>query len=180
MHSGDLQSAPHGAAEFIDISLRALAKSVRYLAVEVHRFAGSAFGDIDCHAGWMAREKVDASYQSFDIKTVVNKFDLSGRTGYCVPLVVDLENQEIIMTDLYVGSRAMNNNVENSHRTVSLLTGELARFTTTRPTLHQLASLHAKARGAVLTSESRADIRFGINGCTYNANEPEALLAELL
>lgn len=179
-HSGDLQSAPHGAAEFIDITLDKIANSVRYLAVQVHRYAGDAFAEMDCHAGWMVRKEVNADYKSFDVATVANKFDLHGRAGYCVPLIVDLHAKEIIMTDLYVGTRTAENQVEGVCGEVAIMSKEIARFTKTRPTLKTLAEYHVQARGASLTSKAHADIRFGIENCTYNATQVETILAELL
>ncbi len=180
VHSGDLQSAPHGAAEFVDISLEKIADSVRYLAVQVYRFTGDAFADMDCHAGWMMRSDVNAKYESFDIKSVVNKFDLHGRSGYCLPLIVDLRAKEVIMTDLYIGSRMAGNLVEGVRGEVATMSREISQFTDTRPTLKTLAEYHARARGAHLTSADEADICFGIEDCTYNATEVETILAELL
>src|SRR5690606_1324683 len=156
------QSGPHGAAAFIDITLAKVAPEVRYLATQVYRYAGDAFADMLCHAGWMVRSRVDANYKSFDIKTVENKFDLKGRDGYCVPLVVDLQAGEIILTDLYMGSKAFFNNVEGAHGNVAMASREIARFTTTRPTMNTLARTHAEARGAVLIEHRDADITFGL------------------
>ena len=180
VHSGDIQSAPGGAAEFIDISLKAVAPKVRYLAVQVFRYHGEEFAAMQCHAGWMVRTKVDANYKSFDIKTVQNMFDLSGTGGYCVPLIVDLQAKEIIVTDLYMGTRNFQNCVEGEYAEVCKASREISRFTESRPTLEGLAQLHQEARGATLVSQDQADISFGISGCTYNASDVETLLSELL
>ncbi len=180
VHSGDLQSAPHGAAEFIDMTLSRLPSKVRYVAAQVYRYAGDAFSDMQCHAGWMVRDKVDSNYKSFDIQTVAHKFDLNGTGGYCVPLVVDLDARAAIVTDLYMGSNAFHNNVEGAHGNVAMAAREIAGFTKTKPTLLQLAEAHAHARGAILIDSDSADISFGLAGCTYNAMEVEKILAELL
>ena len=179
-HSGDIQSAPHGAAEFIDITLNKVAPGVRYLATQVYRYAGDAFADMTCHAGWMVRSKVDANVKTFDIKTVENKFDLNGRGGYCVPLVVDLKAQDIVITDLYMGSKAFHNNVEGAYGNVAMASREIARFTQTRPTMKMLAQLHCNARGANVGEDRGADITFGRVGCTFNATDVEKVLSELL
>ena len=135
---------------------------------------------MQCHSGWMMRNKVDSSYKSFDIQTVQNKFDLNGSGGYCVPLVVDLEASEIIMTDLYMGNKSFHNNVEGAYGNVAKVTKEIAGFTESRPTIKTLAEIHQRARGARLVQREDAEIRFGIQGCTYNATEVEKMLAELL
>ena len=180
VHSGDIQSAPLGAAEFMDVTLSALAPEVRYLAVQVYRYAGDEFAAMQCHAGWMVRTQVDASYQSFDIQTVQNKFDLRGTGGYCVPLIVDLQTKEIIVTDLYMGTKAFHNNVEGAYGEVATAAQQIAGFTKSRPTIKTLAEFHREARGALAATEAEADIRFGVSNCTFNATDVETLLAELL
>ncbi len=181
VHSGDIVSAPKGAAEFIDITLDALPPKVRYLAVEVNRFAGEEFAMMRCHAGWMIREEVDASLKTFDIKTVANKINLNGTGAYAVPLVVDLEHNEIILSDLYMGGSSMHNDVEGNYGNVALACRALREFTSTRPSLLQLAELHLQARGGVRVDDAaQADVTFGIDGCTYSAVDSAKILAELL
>ncbi len=181
VHSGDIVSAPKGAAEFIDITLCALPPEVRYLAVEVNRFAGEEFAVMRCHAGWMIREEVDASLKTFDIKAVANKINLNGTGAYAVPLVVDLERNEIILSDLYMGGKSMHNSVEGNYGNVALACQALREFTSTRPSMLQLAELHLQARGGVRVDDAAlADVTFGIQGCTYNATESAKILAELL
>jgi stress response protein SCP2 len=180
VHSGDLQSAPYGAAEFIDVTLSSLHKSVAFLAIQVYRYDGEAFADLLCHTGLMVREKADSQYQSFDIKTVKQKFDLKGRASYCVPLFLDIKASEMVITDLYMGTQTIFNNVEGSYGEVALACREVYDFLQIRPTLVQLANLHLVSRGAVESSREHADITFGFEGTTYNAFESEKILAELL
>lgn len=180
-HSGDIVSAPKGAAEFIDITLSALPPTVRYLAVEVNRFAGEEFAVMRCHAGWMIREEVDASLKTFDIKTVANKINLNGTGAYAVPLVVDLGRNEIILSDLYMGEKSMHNSVEGNYGNVALACRALREFTSTRPSMLQLAELHLLARGGIRVDDpAQADVTFGIDGCIYNATDSAKILAELL
>jgi stress response protein SCP2 len=181
LHSGDIQSAPEGAAEFIDITMSQLKKKVRYLAVQVNKYSGENFRDMDCHAGWMLRDTASADRKTFDIKTVANKFDLNGVGGYAIPLMVDIETQEIISTDLYVSSVNFHNNVEGSVNDVSVLCAQLANFTKTRPVIGYLAHAHAVARNAQLTAfKENASISFGLQDCTYNALDVEQILTELI
>jgi len=180
-HSGDIVSAPKGAAEFIDITLSALPEKARYLAVEVNRFAGEEFSEMRCHAGWMIREEVNNSLKTFDIKTVANKIDLGGTGAYAIPLVVDIDAREIILTDLYMGGKALHNNVEGNYGNVSLACRALREFTTTRPSMLQLALLHLEARGGErVDAPGDAEITFGVTGCTYNATDTATILARLL
>lgn len=181
VHSGDIQSAPQGAAEFIDITLSAVGEATKYLAIQVYRFAGDAFADMDCHAGWMLRTNTDASLATFDIKTVANKFDLNGKGAYAIPLMVDIEKQEIISTDMYVNSLDFYNNVEGSLTDITAMCSELAKFTQTRPVLSDLAVAHANARKAtIVENKEEAEISFGVKDCTYNATDIELILSELI
>ena len=154
---------------------------MRYLAVQVHKYSGEHFRDMDCHAGWMLRDTPSADLKTFDIKTVANKFDLNGVGGYAIPLMVDIETQEIISTDLYVSSVNFHNNVEGSINDVSVLCTQLANFTKTRPVIGYLAQAHAVARNAQLTEfKENASISFGLQDCTYNALDVEQILTELI
>jgi stress response protein SCP2 len=180
-HSGDIQSAPHGAAEFIDITLSALPEGVRFLVAEVNRYCGEPFGEMRCHAGWMIRDEVNADRKTFDIKTVANKIDLTGAGAYALPLLVDLETREIVLTDLYMAGAALHNTVEGSQSDVALACRALREFTSTRPSMRALAEHHAAARGCVLLDDpAAAEVTFGVEGCTYNAADTATILAELL
>jgi stress response protein SCP2 len=182
VHSGDIQSAPHGAAEFVDITLASLNPMVRYIAVQVYRYCGDTFEQMtDCHTGWMLRSQASSSVKTFDIKTVVNKYDLNGKSAYAIPMVVDLQSHEVILTDLYMTGRARHNNVEGTYGEVALVSRQIADFVNTRPVISDLAMAHAQARGAILADEkAEADISFGLKDCTYNATEIEKILSELI
>lgn len=183
VHSGDITSAPHGAAEFIDVKLDVLKKKgVRYIAPQIYRFAGNSFAEMDeCYAGWMCREKVDRNYKSFDIKTVENAFNLNGNAAYSLPIIVDLQTNEIVFVDLYVGMRELHNRVENSLDSVSTIAKEVVKMTETKPNIFALAKYHAMARGAEqVESREDADLTIGISDCDFNATKIESVLSEFL
>jgi len=180
-HSGDIQSAEFGAAEFIDIKLSAMPKNIRYLGIQVYKFAGEDFKDLDkCYAGWSFRDKSDNSVKTFDIQTVANKLSLSGTGNSCIPLVVDLVTKEIIFTDLYLANGNRYAMVESSSKTTSMMIREINKFTETRPNLYDLALVNAKARGSIVNNKKDADVTFGIKDCTFNVTDTEKILAELL
>ncbi len=181
-HSGDLQSAPHGAAEFIDIDLDTVRKSgSRYIATQIFRYSGENFATCECHAGWMIRDEGDSNYKSFDVKTVQNKFDVTGSGAYAIPIIVDLQENEIIFVDLFMRGVGQHNRVEGAYTDISVITREIARMVDTRPNMFHLASFHRDARGAEATEDrDQADITFGLSNCDYNANEFERILSELL
>lgn len=181
VHSGDLQSAPHGATELVDVTISALPSNVRYLGVQVYRFTGEPFAALTCHAGWMARENVDPDAAVFDVATVANKVDLRGTGAFAIPFLVDLGAERIVITDLFMSGRDYFNNVEGSLGNVAAACREIARFTRTRPTMAALARLHVQARGGLpVGSRTQADVSFGLSGCTYDAADVERVLSELL
>jgi len=183
VHAGDIQSAPHGAAEFIDVDLETLVKtrSIRYLAPQINRYCGDYFELMTCHTGWMLRHKIEAVYATFDIKTVQNKFDLTGSSHYAVPFLVDLWERQVIYVDLYVRGVNQGNTAEGALDNISLLTGEVARMLKTRPTMSDLVQLHILARGARRVDlPEQADLIFGVEQGDFSMNRLEQTLSQLL
>ena len=182
-HSGDLQSAPHGAAEFIDVTFNALKKNIAYIAPQVYKYRGESFDQCEeAFVGWMSRDKATSSYKTFDVKTVENAFQLSRSSAYAVPFLVDLQEKEVVYVDFYNGSGVSRyNRVENSLDSVSTILKESAAFVDTKPNIHRLATTNASARGAeVVEDKEEADITIGVRDCTYNAREIESILSEFL
>lgn len=181
-HSGDLVDATHGAAEFIDIDLQSLPEGVAYLASNIYRYSGESFCQATCHAGWMVREDVNADYASFDASTVQHRFDVNGIGAYCLPVLIDLRRHEVVIADLYVGSRALGNNVEGSCDDVGAIAREIARMTTFRPTLGALVRAHVAARGAQrIEDRQAADQTFGMDpACTFDVGDVSRILSELI
>lgn len=182
VHSGDLQDGALGAAEFIDINLNKLSKETAYVSVQIYKYCGDNFAKMTAHAGWMWREKVNKAYKSFDIKTVANKLNLNGVGSYALPFMVDVKQEQIIYTDLYVNGLTQHNAIENSVQNLQVITAELAQFTHKRPTFFQLAKAHALARQAVLVnSPEEATITFAPSEeATYNILQTEKMLSEFL
>ena len=188
-HSGDIQSAPRGACEFIDVDLARVRERMNgegYLAILVNRYCGESFGACAAaQAGWMLRDRPDAGRKAFDPAAVRDRFALTGAAGYALPLAVDLSDLSAVCLDLYVSGAALHNRVEGQRADVATLTREVARFTRTRPTLADLAERHAAARGATRVpfpedGAPPADVTFGLEAGDYTAADPEKILSELI
>lgn len=188
VHSGDIQSAPYGAAEFVDIPPGALpagttmhGRPVRYACMQVHRYEGQPFGAITCTAGWMLRDAPDAEQKSFDIKTVHNAFKVAVPGAYAVPMLLDLDTDEIILMDLAARGDA-HSRVEQTAGSGQFLCREVAAFTDTRPNMHTLLEQHVAARGGALVAErAQASHTYGLDDtCTTDVRRAEAVLAALL
>ena len=105
VHSGDLTSAPDGAAEFIDVTLaEALRLGWRYVVMTVHSFSRHRLSEVpECWAGAMARGADPQSGEVFEASTVMQRLDLISPTFNATPFVIDLAERHLIWWDLPVG-----------------------------------------------------------------------------
>ncbi|MBV9469541.1 MAG: TerD family protein [Abitibacteriaceae bacterium] len=165
-HSGDIVSAPQGAAEFIDVSLEALrAKSIRYVVMSVNSYTQQPFCDLpECFAGWMARTHPDSG-EIFDPKTVQDRIDLAADTRICLPLIMDVVKEQVIWTDIALKHYPSFNNVHNNLGGVSLMVQAMTSLV--KPSLFDLFTLHIRARGELVDTPVVASTVFSLdNGIT--------------
>ena len=105
VHSGDLTSAPDGAAEFIDVTpAEALRQGWRYVVMTVHSFSHHRLSEVpECWAGAMTRGADPQSGEVFEASTVMQRLDLVSPTFNATPFVIDLAERRLIWWDLPVG-----------------------------------------------------------------------------
>lgn len=178
IHSGDITSAPNGAAEFIDIDLKKVDSNIRYIAIQIYRFAGDDFRKLEkSYAGWMFRKETSSHYKSFDIKTVKNKFNVNGVGNYAIPLIVDLQSKEIIYVDMYMkGNYHSFNSVEVATREIKTVAKGLIDMINTRPNMYDLLTYNALGANVTIVKERElADITYGIEGCDFNINDGSSI-----
>jgi len=185
IHSGDITSAPHGAAEFIDIDLTKVKDDVRYVGIQIYRYAGEYFADLEkSYAGWMFRDEMgsNSNRKSFDIKTVKNKFNVTGVGNYAVPMIVDLKSREIIFIDMYMkGSDNGRNSNQTSITDVSTITKQLVKMIDNRPNMYDLITYNVGGSKATMVEKREdAEITYGLDGCDFNVTDVEVILSELL
>ncbi|HEY9906236.1 MAG TPA: TerD family protein, partial [Thermosynechococcaceae cyanobacterium] len=164
-HSGDIQSAPDGAAEFIDIRLASVNQS--YLLPTVLRYRGEEFSQLQAaYAGWMRREQVGSDRQTFDARTVAQKVNVNQPGRMWLPFVLDLTTREIIYLDLYAnGSRLVEGNPHFPN-----MVQAIAHYHQAKPTFGQLARWYAQANYAtVVADRQQAEVTIGTDDdCTIN------------
>ena len=163
-HSGDITSAPKGAAEFIDIDIeKVLQADVRYVIMSVYSFTRQPYCDLpECFAGWMARSKA-GSGEIFEARTVMDKVDLTSDTTVCIPMVFDLLERKMIWADLGLTNRLSNyGSYGNSAKTSKEGLMLKAIATLKKPTLYDLFSMHIKARGKLVENKEKADKVFSL------------------
>jgi hypothetical protein len=161
-HSGDIVDAPHGAAEFIDVTPELCRqKGVRYIVMSLHSFTEQPYCELpECFAGWMARSAPNSG-EIFEPSTVVDKVDVAANTRICLPAIFDLVDRKVIWADIALTKHPrVYNNVHSSLRGVSLMVRTLAQLR--KPDLHTLFDLHIRARGQQAASLTEADTVFAV------------------
>ncbi|WP_405361687.1 hypothetical protein OG535_28075 [Kitasatospora sp. NBC_00085] len=184
VHSGDFTSAPppHGASEFVDLDLSALAcRGDRYAVVVVFAYNDIPFEDLtDAFAGFMELDTSAArAYRKdrFHPQAVRQRLDLGGDAKVSVPMIVDLERRSYTWTDLNTSASGGFHNVWRYRDRIGTLAGDVtAHFAEgSRATLWDLAVATAAAR----TDEVLVRTRGGaLDGYRRAADEPVTAFAE--
>lgn len=146
-HSGDVRSAPNGAAEFIDLNLKSLRKSnIRYIAMNVYSFSGQKYASFESFAGFMERENSKEG-QIFEPKSVKNKFDLTAESTVCIPVYFDLVEGKMVIADISISSQRFARAGSSTEKVAQMCKaiGEMKKY---KMNLKDLFSLHAKSCGA--------------------------------
>ncbi len=146
--SGDLTDAPEpdGAAEFIDIDLKAAVRvrpEARYVAMTVNSFTGQRLSTVDHLAGAMLRSDGDRG-QHFDPRTVATAFRSSNESTLVSPLVVDLVTREAIWVDTSNGSQAAGHSISEGGTVADAIAAEIG---VARLTYGDMAVIVAEAFG---------------------------------
>lgn len=161
VHSGDITSAPKGAAEYIDIDKSKLDGQTKYVAMVISSYTKQPYADLpECFAGWMQRDKAQKG-KIFEYSTVKNKIDLTSQSMQLMPAIFDIEKNEFIWTDISVPSNfaAVNNVTTNDN---ALTHTVRAMVNLQKPTLYDLFEMHAKARGVIVQKVEDADTVFSM------------------
>jgi hypothetical protein len=161
---GDLRSAPFpdGASELVDVDWsRALGAGARYAVMVVNNYSGMPFSLLERgFAGLMLRD--DAGGLHFDPRTVELKFDLQGENGVYMPLVLDLREGVLHWLDVYAEGQLVFNNVATSRRAITNICPTLMQYFASgiRPTMYELALLHAASRSQTVLVRGSTVQRF--------------------
>lgn len=160
-HSGDVVDAPLGASEFIDLDVERIGKlNARFIVASINSYTNQSFCDLpECFAGWMARNEA-GSGEVFEPATVIDKIDIASESTICLPVIFDLQELQIIWSDIALEQYPAWNNVQNNLSGVSLMLRALVQQK--KPDLHTLFGLHAKARGVLVESAEDAETVFAV------------------
>jgi len=148
--AGDLRDAPFpdGATEFVDVDReKALALGIKFAVMVVNNYSGMSFSQLERgFAGLMLRD--DPMGKHFDPRTVELKFALDGENGVFLPLVLDVEKNELHWLDVHAKGVFDFNNVETSKQAIRQICPEMMAYFASgiRMSMFDLGLLHAAAR----------------------------------
>jgi hypothetical protein len=119
----------------------------RFAVMVINAYAGLPFSALERgFAGLMLRD--DRLGKHFDPRTVKLKFALDGPNGVFTPLVLDLRESTLHWLDVQSKGQLAMNNVATSQAAITTICPNLMTYfaSGTRPSMYDLALLHAAAR----------------------------------
>ncbi len=163
-HSGDITSAPNGAAEYIDVHVEKLMEDLpnaTYVGQLISSYTTQKYSEIpECYSGWMEREQKQHG-EIFEASTVQNKVDITCDSRQVLTCLYDIKRKEYIWADAPITTNSLYNNNLNSIKGALAYTIE-ALVEMKKPNLYDLFEMHAKARGNVVTDKSKAETVFSL------------------
>lgn len=166
-HSGDIQHAPNGASEFIDIDIDDIAKTgFRYVAMSVISYTGEHFDTFPCFAGFMERDKVKSGAR-YEAESVALKFEINTPTTSHMPLVFDAQERQIIYLDVAGGSSRYG--AASRNKKFGAMTKAALLLPDQKPTAHDLLLIMALANeGTLVDTADEADVVFSSENVNVN------------
>jgi hypothetical protein len=159
IHSGDVTWAPEGASEFIDFDPAHIArKGGRYLMGHLISYSGGPFKGFPCFAGFMERDALKSGTK-YEPESVALKFDVKSGSTMHMPLIFDVVRREVIFADIASGRRS-HANVYGKQNELQIAAKAVVNLPKVKPTLGDVAMMHAKARGTVVDTREEADVVF--------------------
>ena len=158
IHSGNLTSAPPplGATEFVDLDLeRVHMLGARHAVMVVFSYNSIPFDRLPHgFAGLMVSPPPGST---FDPRAVPQRFDLAGRSVITVPLTIDLDSRRVRWLDVHIASHADLDHVGGYRAALAHIGKDFSDLATTaaRPTLWDIACIHAAARANLVYVRER-------------------------
>jgi hypothetical protein len=177
VHSGDLIAAPPplGASEFVDIDLARLrALGARHAIMVVFSYDAVPFERLNHGFAGVMPQPADGT--AFDPRSVAQRFDLHGWSAITVPLAIDLERRQVRWLDVHITGHGALHAVGGYRAALAHIGRDFADLADTgaRPTLWDIATIHAAARGNIVYVRDR-----GRGFAVYRRRDKEQTLARL-
>lgn len=163
-HSGDITSAPNGAAEYIDVNIEKLVEDLpgaAYVAQLISSYTSQKYSELpECYSGWMEREQKQHG-EIFEASTVQNKVDITCDSTQVLTCLYDINRKEYIWADTPISSNFSSyNNLKSIKGAMAYNIEGLVEMK--KPNLYDLFEMHAKARGTIVSDKTKADTVFSL------------------
>jgi hypothetical protein len=178
IHSGDVTSAPPplGASEFVDLDVERLrALGARHAVMVVFSASATPFDQLTHgFAGLMISPQ---GGEPFDPRAAWQRFELHGRAVITVPLVIDLEARRLRWLDVHITGHGELHRAGGYRAALAHIGRDFDDLAAAgaRPTLWDLAAIHAVARANIVYVRER-----GGAIATYRRRDREQTLARLV
>ena len=159
VHSGDIQSAPKGGSEFIDLNVsKLLARGVRYIVSSVISYRGEKFNTFPCFAGYMERDGLRTG-KKYEPESVKIKFDLKSETTSHCPIIFDLMTNEVIFADISLNTGS-HTAVSSCHDKFTTIAKAIVELPKQKPTVYDVLYANVAARGQIVDDPLIADVSY--------------------
>lgn len=154
VHSGDVIARKGNCAEYIDIDIKdAISKGCKYVSVDVRNFRGGSLAVMNGVFGIMEREFPESN-KTWLPATVSMATKCNSAAQTTILSVIDLEKMEYIFLDIDSSGAALASNKKN------VVDAVMDYIKIPALNVHKLLSLHAEARGSIVTNPEDADVKF--------------------
>lgn len=187
VHSGDIVSAPNGAAEFIDIQLEHLNPRTRYILLAANVYSGPTFSGLpECFVGWQERQHGQRG-AIHEVKTVAEKFQVTSNTKGFLAAAFDVKERRLMWLDAPLQT-ASHTSILNNMKAVQSTAEEFHLYAASQAKVGHLIDLHVQARGGTLVDDPKdADVVFSVTPRVAKkgqvvsaATQPQAIASTLL
>ena len=174
-HSGDLTSAPEGAAEFVDIRMDKLNPDTRYIVLSANVFSGPAFSKLpECFVGWQTRTHGQRG-EIMELRTVAEKFQVTCSSKGFLGAVFDVKTRTLMWLDLPINTRT-GHSVHDQRGNIEAAVQDFQLYAASQPKMGDLIRLHIQARnGTIVTDPKKADVVFALTSTV--AHKDQAVIA---
>ena len=172
VHSGDQFTVDQGVSEFIDLDLETLEKDnpEGYVAIQLHAYSSGTLYTGTLLFGFMPRE-APSSGEIYEPSKVETAYELSSIASVAMPLLYDITNRQLIWVDRdlkpdndktsgkvnHYHSLSIDETAESAGREIyNILHREI-------PSMYDVLTANARARGVLVDDPGEADIVFGID-----------------
>ena len=175
VHSGDIQNAPEGAAEFVDIDKVQLVNkypTARYAVMSVISYRGDKFDTFPAFCGFMGRDAL-RSGRRFEPTEVLLRFDLTAPATSVAAAAWDITENRFIPVDAAIGQQTYSNALDTSN-SITSITRHVVEMRARGLSLYGVAMRHILARGELVSNPADADLVLDIG--SFGVEQAEAWL----